>query len=127
MFGRVRSGDFVYIHPRYVMTHDNTMAVMKKFKVMGISRIANPGQLVFTLDHNVQDRTEKNLQKYREIEIFAKEQGVTFFPAGRGIGHQVICLEKEIYLILDFIFILLHAQDGFFIHSLKWVCFLGYV
>lgn len=100
---RVRSGDFVYIHPRYVMTHDNTMAVMKKFKVMGIPRIANPGQLVFTLDHNVQDRTEKNLKKYREIETFAQEHGVTFFPAGRGIGHQVRCQ----YLSLVSLFILL--------------------
>jgi homoaconitate hydratase len=48
---------------------------------------------VFTLDHNVQDTSEKNLNKYRKIEEFAREMGVDFYPAGRGIGHQIMCEE----------------------------------
>jgi homoaconitate hydratase len=28
----LRTGDFISIRPRHVMTHDNTSAVMKKFK-----------------------------------------------------------------------------------------------
>ena len=36
---------------------------------------------------------EENLEKYRNIERFAKEQGVDFYPAGRGIGHQILIEE----------------------------------
>lgn len=42
-----------------------------------------------TLDHDVQNRSDANLLKYKKIEEFAKSQGVDFYPAGRGIGHQV--------------------------------------
>jgi homoaconitate hydratase len=89
----VRSGDYIMIRPAHVMTHDNTGAVIPKFKSIGISEIANPRQPVYTLDHNVQDTSEKNLQKYQKIENFAKEMGVDFYPAGRGIGHQIMCEE----------------------------------
>jgi hypothetical protein len=37
----------------------------------------------------VQDRSERNLSIYATIEAFAREQGIDFYPAGRGIGHQV--------------------------------------
>jgi homoaconitate hydratase len=33
------------------------------------------------------------MEKYRNIERFAKEQGVDFYPAGRGIGHQILVEE----------------------------------
>ncbi len=89
----VHSGDFVTVEPAHVMTHDNTGAVMPKFTSIGASRIFNPRQPVFTLDHNVQDRSEDNLAKYRKIEDFAARQGVDFYPAGRGIGHQIMCEE----------------------------------
>ena len=46
-----------------------------------------------TLDHDVQNKSEKNLKKYRQIEEFAKKQGVDFYPAGRGIGHQIMIEE----------------------------------
>jgi homoaconitate hydratase len=80
----------VTVRPFHVMTHDNTGAVMPKFAAIGAERVADPSQPVFTLDHNVQDTSEKNLAKYRRIEEFADSQGVTFFPAGAGIGHQLM-------------------------------------
>jgi homoaconitate hydratase len=46
-----------------------------------------------TLDHDVQNKTEKNLTKYRQIEEFAQQHGVRFYPAGRGIGHQIMVEE----------------------------------
>jgi homoaconitate hydratase len=48
---------------------------------------------VFTLDHDVQNKSSKNLAKYATIEAFARERGVDFFPSGRGIGHQVLIEE----------------------------------
>jgi len=72
------------------MTHDNTSAVMSKFKAIGAKKVANPRQLVVALDHDIQNQDEANLKKYRAIEAFAKEHGVDFYPAGSGIGHQIM-------------------------------------
>ncbi|KAB2846053.1 MAG: homoaconitase, partial [Ignavibacterium sp.] len=60
---------------------------------IGAKKLFNPRQVVNTLDHNVQDTSEKNLEKYRKIEEFAKSMGADFYPAGRGIGHQIMCEE----------------------------------
>ncbi len=89
----VHSGDYIMIQPAYVMTHDNTGAVIPKFKSIGAAKFDNPRQVVYTLDHNVQDKSEKNLEKYKNIQAFAKEMGADFYPAGRGIGHQIMCEE----------------------------------
>ncbi len=86
----LRAGDFLSIRPRHVMTHDNTSAVMSKFKAIGAARLADPRQPVFALDHDIQNTSEENLGKYRKIEAFAKENGVNFYPAGTGIGHQIM-------------------------------------
>lgn len=89
----VHAGDYLSIRPAYVMTHDNTGAVIPKFKSIGAVKLANPRQVVHTLDHNVQDKSEKNLEKYRKIEEFSKSMGADFYPAGRGIGHQIMIEE----------------------------------
>ncbi|KAI8085768.1 uncharacterized protein B0P05DRAFT_533646 [Gilbertella persicaria] len=90
---KVKSGDYVMIRPHHVLTHDNTGAVIPKFKSIGATKIHDPKQPVYALDHDVQNKTEKNLQKYANIEAWAKQQGVDFYPAGRGIGHQVMIEE----------------------------------
>ncbi|MEX2218574.1 MAG: homoaconitase [Phycisphaerales bacterium] len=88
----VRSGDFVTIRPRHVMTHDNTGAVIPKFKQMAgaAGKVHDPRQPVFAIDHDIQNRTPENLGKYAKIEKFAAEQGIDFYPAGTGISHQVM-------------------------------------
>ena len=90
---KVRCGDYLFVRPAHVMTHDNTGAVMMKFAGIGATGMADPCQPVFALDHNIQDKSEKNMEKYRNIETFAGRMGVDFYPAGRGIGHQIICEE----------------------------------
>ncbi len=89
----VRAGDFLSMRPAHVMTHDNTAAVIPKFESMGATKIADPHQPVFALDHDIQNTSPDNLAKYAKIEAFAKAHGVAFFPAGRGIGHQVMVEE----------------------------------
>jgi homoaconitate hydratase len=86
----LRAGDYLSVRPRHVMTHDNTAPVMKKFRAIGAPCVHDPRQPVFALDHDIQNRGEDNLAKYRAIETFAREQGVDFYPAGTGIGHQVM-------------------------------------
>src|SRR5437899_10704778 len=89
----VHAGDFISIRPRHVMTHDNTGAVIPKFKQIGATAIADPAQPVFAIEHDIQDVTPKNLEKYAKIEVFAAEHGIDFYPAGTGISHQVMVEE----------------------------------
>ena len=86
----LRVGDFVSIRPFHVMTHDNTSAVMSKFKSIGARKLFDRKQAVFALDHDIQNHDEANLKKYRSIEAFAHEQGIDFYPVGSGIGHQIM-------------------------------------
>jgi homoaconitate hydratase len=86
----LRTGDVVSLRPRHVMTHDNTAAVMKKFTAIGAARVHDSRQPVFALDHDIQNTSDGNLAKYRDIEAFALERGVDFYPAGTGIGHQIM-------------------------------------
>jgi homoaconitate hydratase len=89
----LRVGDVVSLKPRHVMTHDNTAAVLSKFKSIGAARIFDRSQPVFALDHDIQNTSETNLAKYRNIEQFARDNGIDFYPAGTGIGHQImVCM-----------------------------------
>ena len=104
---RVRQGDCISIRPRHVLTHDNSWAVMAKFAGLlpppppaaageaeaeaglALGAVADPRQPVLALDHNVQDKSLGTLARYAAIEGFARRHGLDFYPAGRGIGHQV--------------------------------------
>jgi homoaconitate hydratase len=92
----LRAGDFVSVRPRHVLTHDNTAPVMAKFLGIGGRRIEDARQPVFVIDHDIQNRSEENLAKYRAIEQFARDQGVDFYPAGSGIGHQVMVEQQYV-------------------------------
>src|ERR671934_2680585 len=85
-----RSGDFISIRPRHVMTHDNTGAVIPKFKKIGATAIADPAQPVFAIDHDIQNTSPENLAKYARIEKFAADHDIDFYPPGTGISHQVM-------------------------------------
>src|SRR5438045_7300596 len=86
----VRAGDFISIRPRHVMTHDNTGAVIPKFKQIGATSIADPAQPIFAIDQDIQNVTPKNLEKYATTTALAGEHGIDFYPAGTGISHQVM-------------------------------------
>jgi homoaconitate hydratase len=57
---------------------------------------------VFALDHDIQNTSEQNLKQYASIEAFSKEQGIDFYPAGTGIGHQLM-MEKGYVLPGSFV------------------------
>jgi homoaconitate hydratase len=90
---KVKAGDYVTLSPKRLMTHDNSWPVATKFMSIGATKIHDNRQIVMTLDHDVQNKSEGNLKKYRQIEEFAKKHGVDFYPAGRGIGHQIMVEE----------------------------------
>lgn len=88
--GSAQSGDFITIRPKHVMTHDNTGAVIPKFKQVGATTIHDPRQPVFAIDHDIQNTTPENLAKYAKIAAFAKQHGVDYYPEGTGIAHQIM-------------------------------------
>src|SRR3974390_3770866 len=98
----LRAGDFLSIRPDHVMTHDNTSAVMKKFKAIGAKQVHDPAQPVFTADHDIQNTEKSNLAKYTSMETFAAQYGIDFYPPGTGIGHQIM-VERGYVLPGDFV------------------------
>lgn len=78
---------------QHSMTHDNTGPVISKFLSLSCKSFSSTTQPVFTLDHDVQNHSPTNLTKYKKIEAFAKQHGIDFYPAGRGIGHQIMVEE----------------------------------
>jgi homoaconitate hydratase len=87
---KVHAGDYVTIRPKHVMTHDNTGAVIPKFRSIGAGTMHDPRQPVFAIDHDIQNQSQENLAKYARIEAFAQDNGVDFYPPGTGISHQVM-------------------------------------
>jgi Aconitase A len=63
--------------------------VIPKFKQIGATR-SRSGATVFAIDHDIQNVTPKNLEKYAKIEAFAREHGIDYYPPGTGISHQVM-------------------------------------
>ncbi|KAM0328759.1 hypothetical protein ACHAQA_005172 [Verticillium albo-atrum] len=90
---KVKAGDYVTLRPHHTMSHDNSWPIASKFMSIGASKVHNNRQPVMTLDHDIQNTSEQNLKKYRQIEEFAKTHGIDFYPAGHGIGHQVMIEE----------------------------------
>src|SRR4026207_471090 len=76
----IRAGDFVSIRPRHVMTHDNTGAVIPKFKQIGATKIADPAQPIFAIDHDIQKVRPKNRKKSARIEEFGKKTASISIP-----------------------------------------------
>ena len=64
---------------------------------MGAIRIHTPEQIVTTFDHDIQNTSPSNLQKYRRCRDFAAKYGVVYYGAGRGIGHQIMVEEGYVW------------------------------
>ncbi|KAJ4047431.1 mitochondrial Homoaconitase [Fusarium oxysporum] len=90
---KIKAGSYIALRPQHIMSHDNTWPIAKKWLDLQASKIHDNRQLVFTLDHDVSNMSESNLRKYSLIREFAEKHGITNYPAGRGIGHQIMIEE----------------------------------
>ncbi|MBI3242603.1 MAG: 3-isopropylmalate dehydratase large subunit [Chloroflexi bacterium] len=91
------AGQVVDARPDIVLSHDNTAAIAKIFRSIGLERVAIPDRMAITLDHAVPAPTTKHAQNHAEVRAFVKEQGIKhFFEVGRGICHQVFSEEALI-------------------------------
>lgn len=87
-------GEIVEVKPDFAMSHDNTAAISKTFKQIGIDKIDDPERHVIILDHCVPAANEKFAQNHKDIREFVGEQKIAnFFDINRGICHQVMAEE----------------------------------
>ncbi len=90
----VVAGQIVDSSPDVILSHDNTAAIWKIFRALGIARVKNPERLAITLDHAVPAPTTAHAQNHADVRKFVDEMGVkNFFEVGRGICHQVLSEE----------------------------------
>ncbi len=87
----VRAGEVVTVSPDYVLSHDNSAAIIKEFHKLGVKKVKAPGKIVIVLDHIVPAADEKYAQNHKSIREFVAEQGIpNFFDINAGICHQVL-------------------------------------
>jgi len=66
----VVAGEIVTVSPDVVLSHDNTAAISKKFKQIGIDKVKYPEKLVIPLDHCVPAASEKYASNHKTIREF---------------------------------------------------------
>jgi len=87
----VITGEIVTVSPDIVMSHDNTAAIAKKFKQIGINKVKYPEKIVIPLDHCVPAATEKYAANHKEIREFVQEQKIeNFYDINTGVCHQIL-------------------------------------
>ncbi|MBE0461598.1 MAG: 3-isopropylmalate dehydratase large subunit [Candidatus Aminicenantes bacterium] len=87
----VSAGDVVTVSPDYILSHDNSAAIIKEFEKLGLEKVSSPGKLVIVLDHVIPASSEKYAQNHKTIRKFVEEQKITnFFDIHHGICHQVL-------------------------------------
>jgi len=90
----VEVGQIVTVTPNYVLSHDNTAAIAKKFEKLPTERVKNPEQPVIVLDHTVPPSTAQYANNHKQIREFVEKNGIAhFYDVGRGICHQVLVEE----------------------------------
>ena len=87
----VVAGEIVTVSPDVVLSHDNTAAISKEFKQIGIDKVKYPEKLVIPLDHCVPAASEKYASNHKTIREFVREQKIeNFYDINTGVCHQVL-------------------------------------
>lgn len=88
----VEVGQIVTVHPRHLLTHDNTAAIIGKIgEELEQYGIADPDQPVIVLDHISPARDTASAEAHRRVrEFIARFDLRHFFDIGEGICHQVM-------------------------------------
>jgi len=87
----VQAGEVITVSPDYVLSHDNSAAIIQEFRKLGVKKVKAPEKIVIVLDHIVPASDEKYAQNHKSIREFVAEQGIPyFFDINAGICHQVL-------------------------------------
>jgi len=84
-------GQIVTVRPDKLLTHDNTAAISRQFRKIGVDRVADPNMNVIVLDHVTPAANETYATNHKITREFVAEQGISaFYDIGEGICHQVL-------------------------------------
>lgn len=87
----VRAGEVVIAPVDFVFSHDaNRPQPLDAFAELGGTRVFDRDKVAMFLDHAPNVHTPAVAEMHQRMRRFADEQGITLYPAGRGISHQVI-------------------------------------
>lgn len=86
-----RAGDVVVCAVDSALgTDGSTPMALDYFEAMGGTRVHNPAQLVFALDHYAPAPNRDIAQLHERMRVFARLHGIELWDVGAGIGHQLM-------------------------------------
>jgi 3-isopropylmalate/(R)-2-methylmalate dehydratase large subunit len=90
----VVAGQIVDARPDWALSHDNSAAILRIFRQLGVARVWDAARIAITLDHAAPAPTTKHAENHAEVRRFVAEQDIPhFFEVGRGVCHQVVSEE----------------------------------
>jgi 3-isopropylmalate/(R)-2-methylmalate dehydratase large subunit len=86
----VEVGEIVNVTPDYIMLNDRGAARARALlKEMGADRVFDPEQVVVVFDHHYPAIREQDAEAQKITRGWIKEQAISKFHAGEGIGHVI--------------------------------------
>jgi 3-isopropylmalate/(R)-2-methylmalate dehydratase large subunit len=86
----VEVGEIVNVTPDYVMLNDRGAArAADLFRKMGGEKVYYPDQIVVVFDHHYPPIRQQDSVSQKRTREWIKEQGISKFHAGEGIGHVI--------------------------------------
>jgi 3-isopropylmalate/(R)-2-methylmalate dehydratase large subunit len=86
----VEVGEIVNVVPDYVMLNDRGAArAVDLLRQMGGDKVFAPSQIVVVFDHHYPPIRPQDSVSQKKTREWIKEQGITKFHAGEGIGHVI--------------------------------------
>ena len=86
----VEVGEIVNVTPDYVMLNDRGAArAADLLRKMGGDKVYYPDQIVVVFDHHYPPIRQQDSVSQKRTREWIKEQGITKFHAGEGIGHVI--------------------------------------
>ena len=82
--------EIVNVTPDYVMLNDRGAArAAARFREMGGEQVAEPDRVVVVFDHHYPAIRDQDAASQKQTRAWIREQGITRFHAGEGIGHVI--------------------------------------
>jgi 3-isopropylmalate/(R)-2-methylmalate dehydratase large subunit len=86
----VETGEIVNVTPDYVMLNDRGAArAADLLRKMGGDKVFRPEQVVVVFDHHYPPIRQQDSVSQKRTREWIKEQGISKFHAGEGIGHVI--------------------------------------
>ena len=86
----VEVGEIVNVTPDYMMLNDRGAArAAERFREMGGERVHHPDRCVVVFDHHYPAIRDQDATSQKATRAWIKEQGITRFHPGEGIGHVI--------------------------------------